>query len=86
MSIVGKIVRELKSDMIRQHYSDKNRLIPRDLYVRLKHKKYCDYCHKRMYHNELHHIIPISKGGENIESNLMSVHSECHKKLDGESK
>lgn len=82
MSIVGKILRSLKSDKIRQHYSEKNRLIPRELYTKLKKSKYCDYCHKRMYHNQIHHIVPVEKGGQSIESNLMSVHSQCHKILD----
>lgn len=28
-----------------------------------------------------HHIIPLSKGGSNLQSNLMAVCKKCHKKL-----
>lgn len=31
--------------------------------------------------NEVHHILPISKGGTNDRSNLMSVCRSCHNKL-----
>lgn len=43
----------------------------------------CACCKKEM-HLELHHIIPINKGGDNDIRNLISVCSDCHRKIHGE--
>lgn len=31
--------------------------------------------------DEVHHIIPVSQGGTNEESNLMSLCKSCHNKI-----
>lgn len=37
---------------------------------------FCQYCGKKAEH--VHHIIPIVSGGDNRESNLISLCLECH--------
>ena len=57
----------------------------RDRYVR-KHPL-CERCLKegRMTPvEEVHHILPVNRGGTNDESNLMSVCKSCHNKIHNE--
>lgn len=41
----------------------------------------CKYCGERAEH--VHHIIPLSLGGDNREDNLISLCSTCHGKIHG---
>ena len=54
----------------------------RALYVR--HYPLCEMCLKEGKHvpvEEVHHIIPLSQGGSNYFSNLMSLCKSCHTKI-----
>lgn len=64
-------------------YANQGRLIPQDLYVKLKRKRKCKQCGKiQKKPLEIHHIVPIAHGGQNKENNLKAVCKQCHKKLD----
>lgn len=44
----------------------------------------CERCLKEGRYtpvDEVHHILPISKGGDHRESNLMSLCQSCHTKI-----
>ena len=54
----------------------------RDRYVH-KHPL-CEQCLKKGRYvavEEVHHILPLSEGGTNEESNLMSLCRSCHEKI-----
>ena len=54
----------------------------RDRYVH-KHPL-CEQCLKEGRYvavEEVHHIVPLSEGGSNDESNLMSLCRSCHEKI-----
>ncbi len=41
----------------------------------------CEECHKQgrlVAAEEVHHVIPLSKGGTHTETNLMSLCTSCH--------
>jgi len=38
----------------------------------------CKLCKKKYKHLENHHIIPVSRGGDNSKSNLIKICSKCH--------
>tara|TARA_R110000772_G_scaffold208858_1_gene319415 strand:- start:101 stop:496 length:396 start_codon:yes stop_codon:yes gene_type:complete len=38
----------------------------------------CKLCSKKTEHLELHHIVPISRGGTNNECNIIELCSGCH--------
>ena len=40
----------------------------------------CKLCNKKSEYLEAHHIIPKSRGGDNSDSNLIKICSECHGK------
>lgn len=42
----------------------------------------CDNCGKPMTKDQavVEHIVPLSRGGKNIETNLMVVHASCHRR------
>lgn len=88
MGIVGRVLNDLKRDRVRQSYESKNRLIDSVLYKELKAKKKCMYCQRKFYGGsdipQIHHIVPLIKGGTNERSNLMAVCHKCHDKLDKE--
>ena len=44
---------------------------------------YCEYCGKPVLADHVHHIIPLSKGGDNRESNLIALCCNCHSKIHG---
>lgn len=82
MSIVGKVLRDMKRDKVTKHYNEKNRLIPHKLYQKLKHITRCEICNKKIILPEIHHIIPVKNGGLNIRENLLALCKECHEKMD----
>lgn len=47
----------------------------------------CQKCKRSFLHNKLslhaHHIIPLSKGGRNVLSNLIALCEDCHSKEHG---
>lgn len=47
---------------------------------KLKTAPYCYICHSTE-NLQLHHIIPLSHGGENIENNILTLCGECHGKV-----
>jgi len=54
----------------------------RDQYV--KTHPFCEECFKRgilVPVDEVHHIVPVSRGGTNNPSNLMSLCKSCHNKI-----
>ena len=54
----------------------------RDRYV--KSHPYCEQCLKEgriTFVEEVHHIIPLSKGGTHDPENLMSLCQSCHMKI-----
>ena len=87
MSVIHRILNDLKKEKgvkIRRRYFLKGRLIDYNLYHSLKCKKKCEKCKLNFKMLEIHHIIPISKGGNNEASNLMALCSSCHKIKDKE--
>jgi len=45
---------------------------------------YCEECYREgkiRLMDEVHHIIPVSRGGTNDDSNLMSLCRSCHNKI-----
>ena len=90
-NVVGRIKLEIKRNKkrkdIEQAYTKKDRLIPYEIYSKLKAKRKCQECKQKIrYPPEIHHKIPVSKGGTNTEENLKAVCKKCHEKLDGETK
>lgn len=84
MRIKTKILRDLKRDQIVKKYSDKGRYIPQNIYTELKNKDHCDHCHKYTRQRlEIHHKIPVHKGGKSNKENLIAVCEKCHELLDG---
>ena len=55
----------------------KKRCYERDNYI-------CRHCGKKLKHPSAHHVIPLSRGGINALSNLITVCNKCHKKLDNQ--
>ncbi|MGN0470072.1 MAG: HNH endonuclease [Acutalibacteraceae bacterium] len=54
----------------------------RDSYV--KEHPFCEKCFERgilVPVDEVHHIIPVSKGGTHDKNNLMSLCKSCHNKI-----
>ena len=44
----------------------------------------CELCLKEGRHvpvDEVHHILPVSRGGQHADSNLMSLCRSCHNKI-----
>jgi len=52
-------------------------------YVRFRDNYICQICKKKIANirNEVHHIIPKSKGGSNRPDNLILLCQDCHKKV-----
>lgn len=42
----------------------------------IKEHPLCQYCGKQA--EQVHHLIPIAKGGDNRQSNLIPLCTECH--------
>jgi 5-methylcytosine-specific restriction endonuclease McrA len=66
----------------------KGRYINEGLYNELRSIKNCEVCGKKKKEKgslEIHHKIPVSKGGNGFRENLVVVCLECHERLDRES-
>ena len=49
------------------------------------HNYICWWCKKPfeyMHEVDIHHVQPLSLGGDDSKRNLVPVHKECHKKAD----
>ena len=58
----------------------------RDRYIKLH--PLCEECEKQgklTPAEEVHHILPLSKGGSNEKSNLMALCKSCHSRITAES-
>lgn len=76
--VVSENVPRLERKRIRKRFKDqKQRDRKRGLYKKAK----CECCGAKA--QEVHHIIPISKGGTNKYDNLVSVCVSCHAKIHG---
>lgn len=79
------LLKELKDENRLRTYKTHGRLIPTEIWERLKTRRVCDECGIIVnYRMEVHHIIPISKNGTNEESNLKALCWDCHKIADKE--
>lgn len=80
-NIVTKIKRDLKRDKIIPRYTHKGRYINHEVYQELKKIQKCQMkeC-KSSKQLEIHHKIPVSKGGSNEKSNLIVLCHKCHRK------
>lgn len=68
---------------IKKINEEKGRFIPEAIYKVLKAKRVCERCKKSFNTSlEIHHIIPLSRGGTNKRGNLMVLCKECHIILD----
>ena len=48
----------------------------------IKGKKHdCEYCHKENCYTNKHHIKSKGSGGDDIDSNLIELCGECHRKV-----
>lgn len=66
-----------------KRYSNRWRRI-RQLYI--KEHPVCELCERKNILKaveEVHHIIPLSKGGTHNDENLMSLCKRCHSKITG---
>ena len=63
----------------------KTLLAPSSTKIALRQNFTCPVCNKHLYNNkesiDTHHLIPKSKGGKSTYSNLMLLHTDCHKKV-----
>ncbi len=82
MNIVTKMMKDMHKEQITKQYASKNRLIPQALYTKLKAQKKCAYCKKKLWKNEIHHIIAVIDCNCSEEFNLMAIHPKCHEILD----
>ena len=81
------LLKELKDENRIQTYKIRGRLIPTEIWEKIKARRVCDGCGTTVnYRMEVHHIIPKSKGGGNEESNLKALCADCHNKADKEAK
>ena len=65
--------KELKKELVRSSFRDKMFSI---------HGHRCYNCGSDLY-VELHHVVPLSLGGTNRETNIVPLCYECHKKAHG---
>ena len=59
--------------------------IPQKLYMKIKNRtNCCESCGRYLtwHQKQIHHKVPISKGGLDSPKNIMVVCKSCHKKLD----
>lgn len=69
-SIKGHLVRDTYSNGVKNDWWD----IRRKVFTRDNHK--CFYCGQPA--SEVHHLIPLSKGGTTTMSNLIAICETCH--------
>lgn len=71
---------KLKKIEVIHGYTHHKRLIPKTLYCKLKALRVCENCGKNInYPPEIHHRIPVRKGGSNTDiNNLIALCKSCH--------
>ena len=83
MNPIKRIKLDLRNIEKRKQHATKGRWIPNKYYSELKQRKKCQRCKKQLKgFPEIHHRIPIKKGGKHNRENLMALCKECHKILD----
>ena len=80
MSSIYRIKHMLRKDKLVKKHSSNNRYIPQKIYSKLKKVKNC-----KIYNSnkilQIHHIVPVRNGGQNVESNLIVICKKCHDKI-----
>lgn len=80
--IKNMLRRERRAEAIQKRYAEQNRFIRSDIYNSLKKKRTCYMCKNTYDHPlQIHHIVPVCKGGSNEASNLAVLCSKCHKEI-----
>ena len=77
---------------LREYWQARNMTLSKDLVPSLQkvatnQKHICQNCGESLYNGEeleLHHVIPVSKGGKDTYSNLKLVHLYCHQQITAE--
>ena len=82
--IAQALRKEERSARLNNHYAQKGRLVESGTYNALKDVTRCQNCHKKLggHRPEIHHKIPLSRGGSNDKGNLLAVCRRCHAALD----
>lgn len=77
MRAIVALTRWQRAEKRKQVYADKGRLIDSTTYTTLKSLKRCQAC-KKPCKVEIHHKVPVSKGGSNEKENLIALCKKCH--------
>lgn len=72
---IGTIINSLKKDRVR--LTRKEGWIPHEIYDEMKKIKHCQKC-KKETKLQIHHKIPVSKGGKSEKNNLIALCKKCH--------
>jgi 5-methylcytosine-specific restriction protein A len=86
MRSANSLLIELGKRRIAQRYHDRGRFINKKIYQQLKAKQKCDLCGKSPIIPEIHHVVPVTKGGTNTADNLLALCHECHANADKKTK
>jgi 5-methylcytosine-specific restriction protein A len=77
MRTIAALRRWQSKEKKKEIYAERGRLIDPYLYASLKRLKKCQAC-KKACKVEIHHKVPVSKGGSNEKDNLLALCKKCH--------